>query len=209
MNEVFVISGYLVIFAFSEHLYRSKKISQEAARKITHILSGSFTIFLPYLIPFDSISVIGIAFAILLFLMRGGVMLGSVCRSSRRTYGSWLMPLGIALTAYFFGNDRMIFQFAVGVVAFADSFAAIFGNSFSSRVIPFFDSRRTIFGTSAFFLIAFLISVLGFISLHASHYVVYALLGAVILALVEFVSIRGTDNITVMLVSAYLFSFLS
>jgi dolichol kinase len=83
-------------------------------------------------------------------------------------------------------------------VVFADTFAAIIGKYIPLKKVFFFGSQKSIGGSLAFFITTLLLSYYFFqASLHIENIFLYSLLHAMILTLVEALSVKGWDNLTI------------
>jgi phytol kinase len=117
----------------------------------------------------------------------------------RASYGELFLSLGVTLSAVLFltaGPDA--FLGSILILAFADPCAALVGTRYGKREYTIFGERRTYEGSFACFLVCVLLLAALGISWHLT------LLGGLVLALVEALSPRGADNLTLPLVAGIL-----
>lgn len=201
MNEAIVIFGFICIFVLSEVLLRMNLLAKESARRLTHIGSGIFTLFVPFLISYTSVVWLAGLFTLVLLLLQGNPLLSSITTAERRTYGTWLMPLGISAAAFLYPSNSLFLP-AIAVVTFADGLAGIVG-----RKSP----KKTTKRSFVFFLVSF--CILG-ISLYAMRELsalslLQSMLIALILTFIERLSSYGTDNFFLPIATGALLLFMT
>lgn len=115
----------------------------------------------------------------------------STCMHSvpRVTFGELFFALGIVATAYLALPNVPLFQLSMLVLALADPLAALFGMKFGTHIYTVFDEKRSLEGSFVCFLVALVI----LISFETPVWV--SLVVALLLALVEAFSLRGSDNL--------------
>ncbi len=200
MNEAIVIFGFICIFVMSEVLLRMKLLVKESARKFTHIGSGIFTLFVPLLISYTSIVWLAGLFTVVLLLLQGNPLLSSITTAQRKTYGTWLMPLGISTAAFLYPSNSLFLP-AIAVVTFADGLAGIVGRR---------SSKKTVKGSIVFFLVSF--CILGISLYTMKELSVFSLLQSLLIALmltiIERLSSYGTDNLFLPIATGALLLFI-
>jgi len=187
MNELIVVIAFACIFLGGEILLRTHCLNKEMARKFTHIASGIFTMVTPWLIPYSSIVWLAGLFSVVLLLLRGNPLLSSITTSERRTYGTWLMPLGIGVAAFLYPAHHLFLP-SIAVVTLSDSLAGIAG-----RKSP----KKTLIGSAVFFAITLCILLLQLSIQEQLMFLPFmrTILIALLLMIVERVSPYGTDNL--------------
>lgn len=187
MNEAIVIFGFICIFVISEVLLRINLQAKESARKLTHMSSGIFTLFAPSLISYASIVWLAALFAVVLLLLQGNPLLSSITTAERRTYGTWLMPLGISAAAFLYPSNHLFLP-AIAILTFADGLAGIVGRS---------SPKKTAEGSLAFFLVSFCILAVSLSAMRELSLLslLQSILIALILTIIERLSRYGTDNL--------------
>lgn len=204
LSFIFLIA-IISLLVFTELIYRRLGLKGEITRKIAHFTATLSTITFPYLF-IDHWYVLALAsfFFIVLFISRHGTQLKSIHDITRKSIGSYLLPIAIYLTfliAYKSGN-RFYFILPILVLAISDPAAGIMGlnKKINNHRIQIYGYKlnKTILGSSAFFISSFIISV---IALYFNRMVFdlktfgLALGIAVVSTLVEMFSWRGNDNL--------------
>jgi phytol kinase len=122
---------------------------------------------------------------------------------AKASYGELFLAAGVVCSALLFltgGPDA--FLGSILILAFADPLAALVGSHYGTREYKVFGERRTLEGSLVCFLVsALIIGLFGF-----TWY--FALMGGLILAVVEALAPKGSDNLFLPLVAGLLLSFL-
>jgi|SRR3989344_7239485 len=205
MKLILVISIFFVLFGLIEILQRWKKIKHELTRKLTHVFSGIIIFFLPNFLTAKEIVLLAAVFAIFLGISKYFGLLSSIHKIDRKTLGEVYFPLGIGISAFFFLPSHVLaFQFGILVLTFADSLAGIIGETFGKHKIAFLANKKSLEGTSAFFITTFLI-ICFFGFLRPPFLVLPALTATILLTLVEMLLFAGLDNLFLPILATYIF----
>ncbi len=208
-NQIALTFIYLIaiilLLVFTELIYRRLGLKGEITRKIAHFTATLSTITFPYL--FDNhfyVLALALFFFIVLFISRHGTQLKSIHDITRKSIGSYLLPISIYITfliSYKTGN-RFYYILPILILAICDPAAGIMGINLkkNNHQIRIFGKKlkKTTLGSSSFFVSSFLISI---IALYFNRMVFdlktfWLSLGiAVISTLVELFSWRGSDNL--------------
>lgn len=194
------LGAVLSLLLLAEQLRRKKVIHGEVARKFVHIIVGTFIATWPYYLSMLTIE-------ILCFVLLAGVIASryfsifkAVHQVNRKTWGDWLFPLGVGLSAVL-ATEPWIFSAAVLHLSLADGAAALVGEHQKKRGrYTLLGHQKTIAGTAAFWLVSFMILlVLVMTQTEALSLVALPLLLGLTTAatLTENVSPSGADNIFV------------
>ncbi len=203
---------FLLLFAVAELLYHKAKIRADYTRNLVHTGTGLLTLLFPvYFTHLWQVIIICMAFLLILVISMRYKLLPSINAVSRTTAGSVLYPVIVTgvFAFYLFMARRfthyhpyLFFYMPVLIMAVADPVAALAGNYFSRRA-----PGKTIIGSVAFFMTAFVISFflfyfLGNILLTVG--LVFSFFISLATAITERVSTRGWDNFTIPAVTALL-----
>ena len=90
------------------------------------------------------------------------------------------------------------------VMGYGDGLAAVIGQRFKTKEFKIRDSKKTIAGSAAMFVITFMIMTGFFYYVGASLWLLKAFVVAIIMTLVEAVCPKGTDNLGVPLITSLL-----
>lgn len=166
INLAIAIIPVGVILLLSEYLWRKRVVKGERARKFIHILAGVWMAFWPFYLPFDGIFVLGcVAFTMLVY-SRVTRLFHAIYAVKRRTYGDILFALAIVACAYWAQAD-WIFTVSILLLALADGGAAVVGRfwGLSNQYYVFGSKslRKSVAGTIAFILLAYVSLVIGWL----------------------------------------------
>ena len=196
MTLAVVIVLFTALCALVEVLARRIRLSPELVRKLAHMSSAVLAAFLPLVVSFAEIAVLGIAFAaVMAASLRFGVF-NAIHGVSRRTYGEVFFPLGIAALAVVCPSE-LPFAYGVLVLGLGDGLAALVGGRFGRRVVPLVQTRKTLWGSGAFLAVCFALGVLILAptGVSLSYALVAAAAMAVALTPIELFLTYGLDNL--------------
>ncbi len=198
--------GFLALFGLAEYLYRVKKVKAEVTRKIVHIGTGLLTLLFPALLKnhWQVLLLCG-SFLVLLVASLAYRWLPSINAVRRVSYGSLLYPVSVyGCYLVYTSSDAGLLTFYLPILtlAFCDPLAAWVGKRFPVGKYRLGKSHKTVSGSLAFFVAAFLLAS-GVLFCHSAKAlsVEKILLFSSIVALAatgaEAVSGAGTDNLTI------------
>jgi len=193
---IIVFFSYAFLFSIAEILY-TKGVSAKITRKVVHIGGGVVSFFLPWLVNFETVIIIGIVFSLFLIWSQKRRILNSVHGTKKDSFGAALFPLGLLFCAIIFWNiNPVIFQGSVLLVGLSDGIAGLIGEKFGKRKYCLI-SPKTLEGSLSFFVISFFILFIiifiqtGFVELSK---ISFLLLSALLLTFIEGLFGRGWDN---------------
>ena len=210
-NQIVLTFIFLIAISFllvsTELIYRRLGLKGEITRKFAHFTATLSTVTFPYL--FDDhwyVLALALFFFVVLFLSRHGTSLKSIHDISRKSIGSYLLPVSI-YTAFFVSvklNNKFIFILPMLILAISDPLAGILGlnlKNYNHKIKLFgYSTKKTWLGSGAFFLSSFLISI---IALYFNRMFFdaktfwLAMSIALVSTLAELFSSWGTDNLTI------------
>lgn len=188
-----------VILVSSELLWRKKMIFGERGRKFVHVLAGVYMAFWTKILPLDGIAVLGLMAFVFLLYSRFSPIFHAVYTHDRRTYGELFFALAILVCALL-ASEPWIYTTAILFLAVADGGAAVFGKLLGKKnsynVFGSKDLKKSIAGTSAYILLAY---VCLFVGLSYSDTTISAMLLLLPLggAVLENISPYGLDDLVV------------
>jgi phytol kinase len=199
------LTAIILLLVFTELIYRRMGLKGEITRKIAHFTATLSTVTFTYL--FDNhwyVFAMALFFFVLLFISRHGTQLKSIHDITRKSVGSYLLPVSIYLTFLisFKAGNMFLFILPVLILAICDPAAGIMGITMkvnNHRIQIFgYKLNKTIFGSLTFFVSCFFITI---IALYF-HRMMFdfktfwlALVITVISTLAEMFSWRGSDNL--------------
>jgi phytol kinase len=203
MHAVVAALGVFILLVFSELLWRAKVIRGESARKLVHIIVGSFVAFWPYFMGWREIQLMSLAFLVVVILSQQLSVFHAVHAVQRKTWGEVFFAVGIGAAA-FVQPPPIIFTAAILHMALADGAAALVGKRFGLlheyRVGNY---TKTLPGTCAFWVVSTGIVVATIMVGRAEFgWPLWPLITLlpILAALVENIAPWGTDNLFVPLV---------
>ena len=201
MNSWLLVSSALGLLAIAgvEILRISKLVSNEASRKTLHIAHGLVVISWTFAVSYGFIVMAELLFLVVVVLARQLHIMQPMRNVDRKSWGEIFFGLGIIATALLTPSQE-IFIAAILHLALADAFAALIGRRFKRGVYYIFGQRKTVAGSSTFFIVSFLIVfwLLQFGSVDYGPAVLLFIPFAATLA--ENFSPYGSDNLTISLV---------
>lgn len=185
---------YIIVLVFAGFsLIKKVKIKPEVARKIVHILSSFWSLFL---IRFDNPFIAVLSPFIFIFINSFFVLSHFSSRfgfyDRRRNLGFVLYPFSLTvMTTLLVENiiDSRVFLLATFILGFCDGFAGLIGSYWGRHTYKTFGGTKSIEGSSCFVVIAIMICLLFGVAIR------HALVISIVSALVEAFSIKGFDNL--------------
>lgn len=189
-----------LILVVNQELWRRKIIRGEAARKLAHITIGSFIATWPFYLSYSEIQIgllIGLAGAV---VVRHWVIFPSIFDVKRRSVGDIAAPIIILLIA-FLEPTKTIFAVTILHIAFADGMAALIGSRFGHKTAyNIMKQKKTLVGTMTFYISSLMIMTIAAIfhpTIDMPAMLLYIVVIPLFTTVVENVSPRGLDNISV------------
>lgn len=196
---------FLLLFVLSEILYHQCKIKVEFTRKLVHIGTGIICLFFPILLKnhWSVLFLCGLFALILLFSLKFN-LLKSINAIDRKSVGSITYPVSVYACFLFqiYLDERYIFYYLpLIILAICDPMAALFGKKWSLYSYTILGAKKTLLGSSVFFICAVIVALLTWIWLHNHKLNVQELSTIIIIAfattLTEACSKDGYDNLTI------------
>jgi len=210
------IFGILVSFAFIALVMVSAKIfeksGKEASRKYIHIVLANWWVIA--MIFFDNMWFA--AFVPALFVIINTISyktnLISVMErededENKKSLGTVYYAISLLILSLItFGplNNPFIGLCGIAVMGYGDAMAAIVGQSFKIGEYRIGKTKKTLSGSFAMLLITFII-ISGFLAyIQVPDWFLKSIIISIIATIVEAVSIKGTDNLTVPLITSWI-----
>ncbi len=176
---------FLTLLFLIERVSGVFRFPNEIWRKTAHILAVAYATVLVYYFSDTVFYVLALVFQSFILLSYKYQWLKSVHGVERRTYGEVLLPVGVVLCRMFLG-DGPEFLAGILVLGISDPLAGIVGHWYDKK-------GKSVVGSSAFFISALVIFVIGPVAMS----IPLALVAALFITLVERFSGRGFDNLTI------------
>ncbi len=196
---IFLLTAVLPIFlllVLSEVLWRAKILRGENARKLLHIIIGSYVAVWPFFLSGRQIEGLSLAMFVGVAISHKFKIFHAILDVKRKTLGDLLYAVGIGITAFLF-KSPWIFAIAILHLSIGDGLAGLVGvRHGKNNKYLVWGQDKSLAGTIVFAVCSLAILSLAPIYQHVSIGSLLVLL-PVTAALVENVSIYGTDNVTI------------
>ena len=196
------IGGVAFILVVAEVLGAAKLIRQaELSRKFVHIMAATFIATWPFFMSFGAIQVLSIILLAVVFVSKKGSIFGSVHGVSRLTYGEFLFPIAVFLSAALAGSE-WVFAAAMLHLGLADGLAAVVGvQSLGNHIYKVFGHAKSLIGSLVFLTVSVTVTAAIVFWADASSYgslaVPLLIWLPVTATLTENFAVYGTDNLLV------------
>jgi dolichol kinase len=198
---------FAVIIAVSEFISRRYGPSPEFTRKFVHINGGIACLFFPFFVKSQlTVLILAALFSTLFYAGSKMDFLKCLHGVERKTRGGEYYPFAIWALFLVSGDRLWLYVSSVLVLTAADACAALIGEKYGSMRYKAGDSFKSLEGSLFFWIIAFLaihIPMLLLSDLPRETCILSALLVSFLVTCAEAVSVRGTDNIFVPVLTAY------
>lgn len=197
----------------SEYFWRKKILRSEKLRKFVHVLVGLFVAFWPWWLSFNQIRLAALAMLAGVIVNKRLKLFHALNSVRRVTLGNIMFALGILFAATL-TDEKIFFMIAILQLALADGAAAIVGQYLpKTGRYKFFGNNKTIYGTLAFLFVSVLVTGFGLMSLASQglfdNYLTALLTLPIVLAFVENIAPKGTDNFFIPVTAIIILNLLS
>lgn len=203
LSSVIVLLLYGGIFAGAEYAHRRFRLDAEVTRKVTHVAGGILALFLPLFFRSHwTVLILGVLFFLLLIATKRMAIMRSVHDVERSTNGEIYFPLALAFT-YLAASLSDTFQFypaAILALTLGDTAAWLVGKRYGTHHYHMFGDRKSVEGSIGMaFTCTAIVLVVMFVHdpRAAALSMVIAPFAGMLGAVLEAISPRGTDNLTV------------
>jgi phytol kinase len=181
----------VVAIVLAEYFKKKYTIPASLTRRFVHSITALVAAVGPYYVSKTYIVLISVLFALGLIVAKKNKFLSSINDVERTTYGDVYLPLGVALSALIFLPTNIImFVFGVLVMALADPLAGLVGEHYGKNFIKIFNNKKSLEGSTAFFVATMVISIILF------HVIgIKIIIVASVLTFIELISVFGLDNL--------------
>lgn len=194
MTFILAVLGVLGILLVSEFWWRKHQTHGEFSRKFVHITVGSFVAFWPFLLSWNQIQFLSIAFLVVIGISKQFKLFKAIHSVQRPTWGEFYFALAVGLVPLI-THDKWIYTASLLQMALADGFAAIVGERYGKQSYLVFGHKKSIAGTTTFFVVSLAI-LIGY--MYATDDVMTAgfiIALAAAASAIENLAVRGLDNL--------------
>lgn len=205
LGVIIVYSYVATLILISEKLLKKHPF---IGRKFLHIMVGNIFLVLHL---FDHAWVMAFVaaapFIPITFLMSPYSPLKIANKASAAGHGMGLVYYSISWTilAYTFFNYPEVISVGIVAMSYGDGFASIIGRRYGKRKFSIFGDVKSIEGSFAMMLVTLILSVLALIYYGKPIDISVLIVVAFIAMLVEAITPRGMDNLTVSLSTAFIY----
>ncbi len=212
------IIGLVISFAYIGILMVSAKyferFEKEASRKFIHILLANW--WLIAIAFFDNIVyaiIPPIAFVVINFVSYRGNVIKVMERDEKSEDGLGTVYFAISLIPLVFLSFGLTKNPLIGLVGFfimtfGDGFAAIVGKSVKSKEYNILGCTKTLAGSCVMFCMSLIITISVFAYANVEFLFIKAIGLSVLATILEAVSVKGTDNLTVPVITSLVTYFI-
>ena len=204
-NAGYLTLMFLALFGIAEWLYHKRHWAAETTRKIVHIGTGLLSLLFPVMLANHwLVLILCSAFLLILLLSLHYKLLPSINAIDRKSAGSLAFPVAVygCYLVYNWQQQQYIYYYLpILILGLCDPAAAFVGRRLPKGKFSVRADAKTLSGSGAFFVVAFLLSVALSIFASAQSAVapvmVTALLVALLSSIAEALSGKGYDNLTI------------
>lgn len=198
---IVVISVYIALVLIASKFLEKK--GEEASRKFVHIMLSN--IWFLYLIFIDSLAwawILPALFVIINSLSYKFKIFKSIEREENDGFGTVYYAISILLISIFTykSGNPLIGLPGILVMGYGDGFAAIIGKKVKSKQYKIGKSAKSVAGSITMLVVSLVICMIIFGILNIDYFWIKAIGVAVFATVLEAVSVKGLDNITVPIV---------
>ena len=206
-NIIGLLVSYLFIFLVIFVAKFFEKLGKEASRKFIHIMLSNWWFIAMWFFKDPIWAAIGpISFVIINWLSYKKDIISVMERTEDKkdglgtVYYALSLLILVILTFGIFKRTELGLA-SILIMGYGDGFAAVFGKAIKSKEYKVGGTTKTLVGSATMFLVTYVIVGILFAYLGVTAWCLKAILIGAILTVVEAVSIKGTDNITVPIMS--------
>lgn len=211
MNNILgIILSYVFIAIIIIVAKFFEKAGKEASRKFIHIMLSNWWFLAMYF--FNNViyaSIVPLSFVIINYISYKKDLISVMEREEgeKDGLGTVYYALSLFLISIFtFGIIKRpeIGLCSILIMGYGDGLAAIIGKSIKSMPYKIGKTKKTFAGSATMLFVSFIIAAIFLASTHAEMWMLKSILVAISVTILEAVSVKGTDNITVPIFSCLL-----
>lgn len=212
-NWIGILVSYIFIFLMIICGKLFEKIGKEASRKFIHIMLGNWWLIAMYF--FNNIwfaAFVPLTFIIINYISYKKDIIKVMEREENKKDGLGTVYYAcslLILVIITFGllNKPILGIVPIFVMAFGDGLAAIFGKLIKSKKYKVYDTEKSIAGSLTMFIVSFIIVSIYLIYINNPFWYLKGIIISLIITVLEAISIKGTDNITVPIATLMMLMF--
>ncbi len=192
----YIFIGIIIVFAKF-----FKKIGKEVSRKFIHIMLSNWWFIAMYF--FENAlwaSIVPLSFVVINYISYKKNLISVMERESQDGLGTVYYAISLLILAIItFGitNKPEIGLCSVLIMGYGDGLAAVIGKRVKSYEYKIGNTKKTLVGSLTMFVITFIIIAIYLGLTGINLWAIKSIVTAIILTIIEAVSTKGTDNITI------------
>ncbi len=212
-NWIGILVSYIFIFLMIIGGKLFEKIGKEASRKFIHIMLGNWWLIAMYF--FNNVwfaAFVPLTFVIINYISYKKDIIKVMEREEDKKDGLGTVYYAcslLILVIITFGvlNKPILGLVPIFVMAFGDGLAAIFGKLIKSKKYKVYDTEKSIAGSLTMFIVSFIIISIYLVYINSPFWYLKGIIISLIITVLEAISIKGTDNITVPIATLIMLMF--
>lgn len=212
-NWIGILVSYIFIFLMIIGGKLFEKVGKEASRKFIHIMLGNWWLIAMYF--FNNVwfaAFVPLTFVIINYISYKKDIIKVMEREENKKDGLGTVYYAcslLILVIITFGvlNKPILGLVPIFVMAFGDGLAAIFGKLIKSKKYKVYDTEKSIAGSLTMFIVSFIIITIYLIYINSPFWYLKGIIISLIITVLEAISIKGTDNITVPIATLIMLMF--
>jgi len=198
VTAIIIIAVALICIEIAQ---KKKQLSKLAGRKMLHFTAVCTCAFAIYC--FENLALLAIIFLIFFMLLLWVIRKGWMQVSEHKTYGIALFPLAFAVLLFTPIFHKEVIVYAALVLGICDAAAGMYGEYAGRKKIIFLAEKKSWAGFTAFYTTAFILSICYCRAAGISvNTILFCGILALLPALTELFSYKGSDNFTVPIITA-------
>lgn len=201
---LFVVLSLCTTLQLLSSATKKYNIHPEIVRKLLHVTMGCLTMTFPFIFsepwPVVALSIFSSIFISVLKTARASGWGNVVCAKGRTSIGEVCFPLAVGLIFVLARGNVALYLIPIIILTLADAASALIGMRYGSIHYEVVNSKKSIEGSIAFFLIAFVGSVIPLLTLTQvgrPEILLISLTLGVLATMFEGVAWHGLDNLIV------------
>lgn len=197
------VAVLLGLMAAVKRLASARDVSPEVQRKLVHMGTGLYALTLPWLFTDDwpVYMLVGLTLVVMAVLRLPAFSKGGIGETlhgvERQSYGDFLLALAVGGVFLLADGNVILYVLPIAILTLADAAAALTGSRYGRKFFIIEDGQKSIEGSTAFFMITLVISMVCLLLLSdvsRPNVILLAVMAAAFGTLVEADSWRGFDN---------------
>lgn len=209
-NVIGIIASYVFIVIIIVMAKFFEKAGKEASRKFIHIALSNWWLIAMFL--FDNVialSIVPLSFVVINYLSYKKDLISVMERNEEEKDGLGTVYYAISLLVLSIFTIGVINKPAIGlcsclIMGYGDGLAAIIGRKVKSLKYNIGNTTKSLAGSATMFVVSLLIISVFLGIIHTDMCLLKAILIAIVATITEAISVKGTDNLTVPLITCLL-----